>query len=594
MKKKNFMKPTQTSKKKSKQFQTLPPLKKKSNRINKHIDPDRHGIKRNIIRHVWITVNGNVKIPKAQVTLDPRTATTLDKFLDILTTAMKDTDLGLVRCLHSAASGEQVQEVNEIKDGGLYVACGRKPFQAQEYVEAVDYKERNEKYKQPNLKKITAKVKETIVVKESNVQTSHKLTRAILLYLIYNGENNGDHTNIVLKPRERRSLQQVLDLITDKMGNKLKNGPAKYLYTMSGEEVTDVMQLKDGRFDGVSYVVVDKLPLKIPNISFVNGSVVLPKAPERPPKTKKKRRKKNKKSKGTLATIDEQQQQEEENPNKQLSVDAEDIYDILLEEVLVEMLSNIIGQSCRTYSRLQHEVEGHLLKVERKIKVIDRSFDDFIHNILYFVIQRESVELWQTQEQDAVARLHLAFHAACEGHLAHWEGAPEPLAALLVLLDQLPRSFGSPTEDMYRMDNYALEVLIRSQETGVFDAMEPLHKLFACFVLSRQESAYYQDVCLQLWYSIKDTLPESYTAFGDIFSKNKEVIDAFGRFPNRNELLGRESSPQELQWIEEEYGDDKKKKKKKSSSTSFGRKKSFQKRGSRSFMSMKKRLKFTS
>eukprot|EP00752_Nemacystus_decipiens_P005776 g5225.t1 len=136
-----------------------------------------------------------------------------------------------------------------------------------------------------------------------------------------------------------------------------------------------------------------------------------------------------------------------------------------------------------------------------------------------------------------------------------WDG-PNGALAKLLLLDQFPRTAYRGTAQAFENDEKAatlsLEVIAKGWDT--MDAghytMEQRH--FVYMPLMHSEKIEAQDVCV----SKIQTLFEEQTAQGKgnamlpAFAKDhRSVVARFGRFPHRNAPLGRESTPEEVEWL---------------------------------------------
>lgn len=89
---------------------------------------------------------------------------------------------------------------------------------------------------------------------------------------------------------------------------------------------------------------------------------------------------------------------------------------------------------------------------------MSRKFDRLIPNILNFVLNQEDERSWQTRDKRAKSAFLNALKAARNGELGIWEKTPKSLAALLALLDQVPRNLGHPAADIYAIDKLSCEV----------------------------------------------------------------------------------------------------------------------------------------
>ena len=145
------------------------------------------------------------------------------------------------------------------------------------------------------------------------------------------------------------------------------------------------------------------------------------------------------------------------------------------------------------------------------------------------------------------------FLKASQGKLDHWLVNPLDCLALLILLDQVPRNIYRHTRNMYAGDSKALAIVMKAFYYQHFKHLTPIQCIFLpCLVLTHSESLYCQQLCLDVWTNfVKPRLAEDSQIkyFGDIFHHHWEVVTRFGRFPHRNEILGRESTKEEVAFL---------------------------------------------
>jgi len=162
-------------------------------------------------------------------------------------------------------------------------------------------------------------------------------------------------------------------------------------------------------------------------------------------------------------------------------------------------------------------------------------------------------DIWfkSTAEHDALLeRLFLGDHeqAAC-GALAAWESVPESALALLLLLDQIPRNIFRGTPQAYATDAPARAGADRAMAKG-FDAMvPPTWRKFFYMPLHHSENADDQRRAIELMQAV----PNDPARADNIRYAGRylDIIERFGRFPHRNAVLGRVSTPEEIAFLEE-------------------------------------------
>ena len=164
--------------------------------------------------------------------------------------------------------------------------------------------------------------------------------------------------------------------------------------------------------------------------------------------------------------------------------------------------------------------------------------------------QRREIWFKSTEEFDmALRHAFLAdYETAADGSLRSWEASPEGALALVLLLDQIPRNIFRGTPRAYVTDAAARAATDRALAKG-FDQMVPLvWRLFFYMPFHHSEDLADQRRSIAL----VDTLPRNPDRRGSLRRYGRpyvEVIERFGRFPHRNEILGRESTPDEIAFL---------------------------------------------
>jgi uncharacterized protein (DUF924 family) len=145
----------------------------------------------------------------------------------------------------------------------------------------------------------------------------------------------------------------------------------------------------------------------------------------------------------------------------------------------------------------------------------------------------------------AVRARYLALHeAAAAGLLAHWADDARSGLALVLVLDQFPRNMFRGEARAFQTDALARAAARVILERGWDKAMTRSEQLFAYLPFEHSETLADQDLCCGL---MKDFEPELLR----YALRHREIIARFGRFPHRNAVLGRASTPAELAFLEE-------------------------------------------
>ena len=162
-------------------------------------------------------------------------------------------------------------------------------------------------------------------------------------------------------------------------------------------------------------------------------------------------------------------------------------------------------------------------------------------------------DIWfnSTLEHDAMlCRLFLADHEqAASGGFADWEATPEGALALVLLLDQIPRNSFRGTPRAYATDPAARAAAERAMAQGFDKTLPPAWRKFFYMPLHHSENVEDQRRSLELL----EALPKDPRQVdnGKYARRYLATIERFGRFPHRNAILGRVSTPEELQFLKE-------------------------------------------
>lgn len=141
-------------------------------------------------------------------------------------------------------------------------------------------------------------------------------------------------------------------------------------------------------------------------------------------------------------------------------------------------------------------------------------------------------------------RFLAAHEAAARGELDAWAAMPDGALALCILLDQFPRNAFRGTPRMYATDAKAREIANIAIDSGFDEAVDPQLRQFFVLPLMHSEALDDQERCVALSQQL-ETDSHRWAVH------HRDIIRRFGRFPHRNDVLGRESTPDELRFIAE-------------------------------------------
>ena len=131
--------------------------------------------------------------------------------------------------------------------------------------------------------------------------------------------------------------------------------------------------------------------------------------------------------------------------------------------------------------------------------------------------------------------------SAASGELNDWQDSPKGCLALIIVLDQFPLNMFRGETKGFQTENMAVEVALKAIDKGYDEILNTEELLFLFMPLMHSENLEHQDLQVKLF--------EKYD-FNDEYSKHhRNIIKRFGRFPHRNDILGRKSSTDEVEYL---------------------------------------------
>jgi uncharacterized protein (DUF924 family) len=151
----------------------------------------------------------------------------------------------------------------------------------------------------------------------------------------------------------------------------------------------------------------------------------------------------------------------------------------------------------------------------------------------------------ETFDQICRDRFLPTYEAAARGDLNERELTPNGALAVILLLDQFPRNMFRGKRETYRTDPVALMAADRAIERGFDHKVEPQFRRFFYLPFMHSESLRHQErsVALNEALGEEDSVKYAHHHHG--------IVARFGRFPHRNAILGRETTPEEEAFLKE-------------------------------------------
>lgn len=142
-------------------------------------------------------------------------------------------------------------------------------------------------------------------------------------------------------------------------------------------------------------------------------------------------------------------------------------------------------------------------------------------------------------------RFSHTLEAAANGECWQWRKEAKGRLAEIIVLDQFSRNIYRDTPRAFAQDNIALVLAQEAVEQGVDKLLDSDEKAFLYMPYMHSESKLIHEQAMRLFD--QPGLENNY----DFEVKHKEIIDQFGRYPHRNAILSRESTPDEEAFLKQ-------------------------------------------
>lgn len=145
---------------------------------------------------------------------------------------------------------------------------------------------------------------------------------------------------------------------------------------------------------------------------------------------------------------------------------------------------------------------------------------------------------------------------AIQGQYDDWMSKPVEALALVILVDQFTRNLYSNSPDRVKGDEKGRSIAHHIINQNFESSLWPIHLPFVYLPFEHTESLEYQELSVQKFQQMVSNAPEalkpvlsSYLQFAVI---HKQVIEKFGRFPGRNQILSRLNTEEEIIYLHED------------------------------------------
>lgn len=152
-------------------------------------------------------------------------------------------------------------------------------------------------------------------------------------------------------------------------------------------------------------------------------------------------------------------------------------------------------------------------------------------------------------DSEILERFGTAMVQARSGELDDWKHEPESALALILVLDQFPRNVYRGDARAYAADPKALEIARFAVKSSHDRHFSPIERPFFYLPFEHSEDLADQERGVALFRGLGDSTDAQDSLRYAIV--HKEIIERFGRYPHRNAVLGRETTPEEQAWLDE-------------------------------------------
>ena len=175
-------------------------------------------------------------------------------------------------------------------------------------------------------------------------------------------------------------------------------------------------------------------------------------------------------------------------------------------------------------------------------------------------LDRGKQKMWfsagRQYDADIRKRFGKLHRRAARGELdAEWAATPRGRIALIVVLDQFSRHIHRGTAAAFAQDPAAQRLAMTGVEQGADRELIPAQRAFFYLPFEHAEDLKLQRFGARLFErlaaGVAPAWRKEYAGFADYAGHHRDIIERFGRFPHRNRILGRASTPEEVEFLKQ-------------------------------------------
>ncbi len=157
-------------------------------------------------------------------------------------------------------------------------------------------------------------------------------------------------------------------------------------------------------------------------------------------------------------------------------------------------------------------------------------------------------------DAEITARFGAALEEAAAGGLTAWEATPRGKLALIILCDQMSRNVWRGSARAFSLDGRAYALAQGMIAAGEDTQLHLIERSFVYLPLEHHEGMEAQDQVVALFEGMVGLAPEAqrelFESLRGYAVSHRDIIAQFGRYPHRNEVLGRETTAAEAAFLE--------------------------------------------
>ena len=171
-------------------------------------------------------------------------------------------------------------------------------------------------------------------------------------------------------------------------------------------------------------------------------------------------------------------------------------------------------------------------------------------------VDKSKMKMWwaggEAIDADVRQRFGATLARALDGQLRDWSQSPRGSLALVILLDQFTRNVGRGTESAFAGDEAALAVCLDAMKRGFDRQLRLIERSFLYMPMMHAEHPDMARRSLETFEALSREIAafgHEHPDFRSHAAAHADIVHRFGRYPHRNEVLGRTPTPEETEFL---------------------------------------------